>query len=445
MASFIPRRIEGHANAKDTGTTEQHTPRKALSNICRSLWKRKPLCLFLALLIIYTVTLKINSSNDCTPNVYLPISMIKHGSITLNRFPWLFQNGTPYFLYPYNGNYYSTFGVGTGLFAVPFYLPFLLFRDSISRVPLLYLAKFVASFYVALSAALLFSALRRLTREKWALGITLLYALATPVFCTASQALWSHGTSLFLISLTIYFLVRGEEQGFFTALAGLPLCLSVLVRTTNMIFIPPILIYILWTKRSHALRFLLWLLPAAVITGLYNQAACGAFYIIPCTARMRYFPAEELANISEGSGLWNTPFWEGFTGNLISPSRGLLITAPILLTALFGLVVLVWKRKGKMSSLFPLGICCALAFLAQLCLVAKKTAWTGGISYGNRLLIDVLPFLFILFIPAFAFYSDMSKTILKAVLKACFIVLIVLSLLLQVEGIVSYDSGSWSL
>jgi len=432
-------------NQEGSDTDGRGASRKGISRLYTRLTGNKALLLFLALLILYNITLKINFSNDITPNMYLPISMIKHGSITLNHFPQLYASGTPYYLYPYQGSYYSAYGIGTSLFAAPFYLPLLLFQEMPSYITILYLSKFVAAFYAALSAVFLFAAIRRLTKEKWALIISLIYALLTPVFCTSSQALWQHAPSLFLISLAIYFLVRGEENPLYTALSGLPLGLAVLVRTNNLVVVASFIIYIVWKKRSQVGSFLLWLLPGALITALYNYLATGAFYTFPLMARMKYFPSGELYKIPESAGFWGTPFWKGFFGNLISPSRGVLITAPVLLVALFGIVCLFINKDSSQRKYRYLYYCFALSFLFHLLLISKWTSWAGGFSFGNRLLIDALPFLCMLFIPAFDFYADIKKPVTKSALSIIFILLIIFSVVIQVEGIISYDGDSWSL
>lgn len=406
---------------------------------------RAPLLLFLALLLIYNLTLKISFSNDITPNIYLPISMVRHASLTLNHFPRLFAAGTPYFVYPYHGGYYSAYGIGAPLFAVPFYLPVLAFREMPSYTSMLYLSKLAAAFYAALSAAVLFASLRRLAGHGRALLIAIIYGLMTPVFCTASQAYWQHSPSLFLSSLAIYCLVRGEDEPRFTALSGLPLGLAVLVRPNDLVAVLPVAAYVLFRKRSQIVRFALWLAPGAALTALYNHISSGAFYTFPIMARMEHFPPAELYKIPEAAGAWNTPFWRGFFGNLISPSRGILITSPILLVAVAGIICALMVRGGNRSRFGYLYACFAAVCALHLVLLSKWTAWVGGESFGNRLFLDSLPFLCVLFVPAFDAFGRLETPILKKALLALLCVLLLLSLAVQLEGIISYDGGSWSL
>ena len=60
-----------------------------------------------------------------------------------------------------------------------------------------------AALLTALSASLLFVVLRRLTTRRWALALTLVYALGTSTWSISSQALWPHALSeLCLVILT---------------------------------------------------------------------------------------------------------------------------------------------------------------------------------------------------------------------------------------------------
>ncbi|RJP34744.1 MAG: phospholipid carrier-dependent glycosyltransferase [Actinobacteria bacterium] len=438
--------IEESMNTDNPGEEPHGFPRRALARFWRACRdNKKVLLLFLALFVLYNITLKINFSYDCTPNMYLPISMLKHGSVTLDFFPKIFTAEVHYYAYPYNGSYYSPYGIGAPLFAIPFYLPFTIFQEMPSRMTILYLSKAIAAFYVALSAALLYAAMRRITRDRWALIATLIYALLTPVFCTASQMYWQHSPALFLSSLAVYFLVRGEEQPRFTALAGLPLGLAVLVRTNTLVAILPVLVYIVWRKRSQIVPFLLFLSPGLALTGLYNYMSSGSPFTFPIMARTKYFPQEYSYLVHEAEGSWNTPFFTGFFGNLISPSRGIFTTSPVLLGSACGFLSLFSKAGRERNRYRGLYFTFAAVFLLHLLMISKWTAWTGGESFGNRLLIDALPFLCILFIPALEFFENIRDKITRQALKGVFIVLIIVSALIQIEGIVSYDGGSWGI
>lgn len=405
----------------------------------RREWKG-PFLLFLVLFLLYTLTLESPLTADCMPNMYLPLSILRHGSISLSFFPELYAAGRPYYLVPFQGGLHSIFGIGAALFALPFYLPLAFGESTPSFITLIYISKLAASFYAALSAALLYAALRRITARKWALSIALVYALATPTFCTSSQALWQHPPSQFLLALAIYLLVRGREERRFTALAGLPLGFAVLVRTTNLVFVFPLLLYVAWKKRPELAGFLLCLLPAALVTGVYNHVAYGAFYRFPVMAPKYLLPVEEFSKYNEFGGYWRTSFPVGFFGNLVSPSRGLFFISPVLLASLPGAWFLC--RNRKRDGRVVLFACFLLAFLAQLLLVSKKTDWTGGLSFGNRLLLDALPFLVFLLVPFLEALPKIPGGWKRASIFGLLAFLLAVSVLFQLVGIFSYDRGS---
>lgn len=86
------------------------------------------------------------------------------------------------------------------------------------------------------------------------------------------------------------------------------------------------------------------------------------------------------------SPFWQTPFWEGLAGLLLSPGRGLFIYSPIFLLSLVGLAV-AWISGPLLFKYMSIG-----PVLAVL-LYSRWSLWWGGWSYGPRLLAELAPFL----------------------------------------------------
>ncbi len=81
---------------------------------------------------------------------------------------------------------------------------------------------------------------------------------------------------------------------------------------------------------------------------------------------------------------------EGLVGFLFDPARGLLWFAPLALVAALG-----WfRRSGSQQRRILLGLT-AVSFLAYFFVAALWIDWRGGSGYGPRLLLPVLPALFI--------------------------------------------------
>lgn len=86
-------------------------------------------------------------------------------------------------------------------------------------------------------------------------------------------------------------------------------------------------------------------------------------------------------------GFFGAPWFEGVAAVLVSPGRGLLWMAPLVLLAPYGLVLLA-RGGERMRPGLALG-----AFLALLIPVAVMPGWHGGYTYGPRYLLPALPFL----------------------------------------------------
>jgi hypothetical protein len=85
------------------------------------------------------------------------------------------------------------------------------------------------------------------------------------------------------------------------------------------------------------------------------------------------------------------PLYEAFFGNLISPSRGLFIYSPFFVLTFAGAILYFRGLKGK-----PLYWLTVIWFVLQLLLVARTTRWWGGLSFGPRILTELLPGLVLL-------------------------------------------------
>ncbi len=88
----------------------------------------------------------------------------------------------------------------------------------------------------------------------------------------------------------------------------------------------------------------------------------------------------------EGVAPWSHPFWEGLTGPLLSPDRGLLWLCPLLVPA-------AWATMRKPSAAGTLALTAWFAFAAGAAVLAKYVFWGGNASLGPRLQMHLLPFL----------------------------------------------------
>ncbi|MBI4636801.1 MAG: glycosyltransferase family 39 protein [Candidatus Rokubacteria bacterium] len=252
---------------------------------------------FSASLLIFISNGELLTSGDTLPARYLPLSILREGNFDLDEFPSLYADGIPYYLRFAQGHYVSDYPVGAALLALPFYVPSVLGGVSDASPFVGQLEKLSAATIVALSAALLYVTVRRITDPRMSLWIVTAYALGSSSFSTSSQLLWQHGPSQLAITTALYCLVRGLAERRWVALAGFPLAFAVIARPTNAFIVLALVAYVVLHHRRQAWGLLLSGLPPVLFHLWYNA---------------RYFddPLRSQFPLTSAS-LWTTPVWEG--------------------------------------------------------------------------------------------------------------------------------------
>ena len=368
--------------------------------------------LFLLVLTIYLGGTSSWWSADTLPAAYLPLSLIEHGTVYLDYFPSLYDaqaqkelphahTQLPYYIEFRNGHYVTGYSPWPALLAVPVYaVPVLAGLPLTSKTIMLW-AKVAASIITALSVIILFFALCELVSIGWAATIALVYALGTSAFSTSSQGLWEHGPSALFLALGLLLLVKGLRDESRLPFAGLCFSAAVLMRYTDAMIALAVCFYILHKRRRLLPRYLaLSSLPAFLLLA-YNRFYLGS------AADTGYF---QLGSSTAGRD-WRTPFWQGFSGLLLSPSRGLFIYSPILLLSLIG-IWLIWKN-GPISLRYL-----AVGTLLVIVVCSKWYMWWGGYCYGPRLLADIAPLFCFFLYPLGSVIAKRSSLLLGFVLLA---------------------------
>ena len=246
----------------------------------------------------------------------------------------------------------------------------------------------VASLFVALTAAVMFLIIRRYVSAGAALALAGVFAYATPAWSTASRAFWQHTPSMLIISVTLFLLLEGEKKKWCVGLSGLPVALSYLVRPTNSLFVMVVTCYVFSRFRKQFPYFIASALPLTVLFLGYNYA----LYNSPLPYYFRLSPP--------------TPEWSGVTtalaGNLISPSRGLLIFSPVFLFSVWGMVH-AWT-SGASSRLWR--YLSAWVLLHWWAISLYVEFWWAGFSYGPRLFTDLTPALVLFLVPVVHHLQD---------------------------------------
>ncbi|MBN2575173.1 MAG: hypothetical protein JXP73_11480 [Deltaproteobacteria bacterium] len=433
--------------------------------------------IFALLLAVYLANGDILPGQDPTANVRLAGKLVSRGSLVFTpeeepfMFEWSLQtaqgeqtatfrawqsrlDGEPvrrsfergrlgkpkpyYYLLPtrYPGVFANVYGIGAGLFAVPFVAAVYPFAPDLYRRPsallLWHAAKVAAACAVAGSAVFLFLAALAFVRPGTAAGLALAYGLGTCVWSTSSQALWQHGPTEFFLALGTFCLLRRERPGS-AYCVGLAYALAFACRPTSGLALAAAGGYYLLRDRRSLVRLVAGGLPIALGLAAYNLHYFGRLFVFGQLAtgpHAKALPSSAVAAL--GGRAFSAPFWEGIAGILVSPSRGLLVFSPILAFAFWG-AFRAW-RDPRFAPLRPVSI----AALAMCLLVARWHGWWGGWCYGYRLLVDAVTLLAFLAIPV----AEHIRS--RRPLAAGFAVCLFWAVGVQVVGAYAYDVVSWN-
>ncbi len=372
--------------------------------------------IFALALICYTGNGRTIPSGDTLPARYLPFSILQHGDLDLDEFPFLQGDGAYYLRYAH-GHWVSFYPVGAALLATPFYVPAVLAGAQPGEQRSERLEKVAAASLVALSVAVVYATLGLLTDRATTAWITLAYALGTSSFSVSSQGLWQHGPAQLCLAVAAWLLVLGRNgRRSAIAAAGFPLALAVVCRPTDAAFAVPFAVYVLVRHPRELVPFALAAVPPALFQLGYNVV---------------YWHDPLWVQVPASDRRWRGVPTEVLSGLLVSPARGLFVYSPVLLFALWGIARSL--RPGGDLLLRAIGA----GFVLLLALMSKWAVWWGGACYGPRLLADATPLLALAMVPC----ADIVRS--RAWLRAAFAVTLVWSVV--AHGLGAYwEDGSWN-
>ncbi|MBN1162315.1 hypothetical protein JXA34_01050 [Patescibacteria group bacterium] len=391
-------------------------------------------------------------SEDTIPAAFLPISIIKRGTVYLDEFyPMLinkyphpddrsYDKGlVPFYLRKVEDpgecisqvsaervctseiHYVSAFPLITPILAIPIYLFPVLFKMSVTWELVYFLSHISAAWIMAFAGGLLYV----LLVNEFSLGgkksllLTGVYLFATINYPMMSQSLWQHGTVQLFFILTLISLYR---KNYFWA--SFSFCMAILARPTA-IFISPIigcmfLYQILSESKSARCRSIVSVFLGAVIPAVFFLFYNQLFY--RGISNQGYY--------DHFMKSWLSKFPEGFIGTWISPSKGILVYSPVFIFSFVSMYFYFKNLEFRTDNRY--GFYSAIVLLHTLVL-SKWKHWYGGYSYGYRMSSDVLPFLVLLLVPYVR-----SEYFVKH--KRVFMSLVILSVFIQLGGIVFFDS-----
>lgn len=244
----------------------------------------------------------------------------------------------------------------------------------------------------ALTASFLFVLATRfgLTRRRAGL-VGAVYGVMSPALVYQKQDFAQPLAALLVVSATMLLLIASQTESksirhICIFLASCSLGFSVMVRSETIVLATmPLTILFLYQARHAALR------------GKYIAAAC---FFLPLSL---FSAAHAMINyIKSGSfqGVQGTSISQGLTdlavfstgalGSLVSPGRGLFVFFPLALFAPAGLYRMYRQNQRRWA--IVLG--CVVGLHALL--FSTWPIWWGGLSWGPRFFVPVIPFLTLL-------------------------------------------------
>ena len=338
------------------------------------------------------------AANERT-RLYLSIALVDHGTLAIDapieQFGRVVDRAT------YEGRYYTDKAPGASLLGAIFYGMLRLFvpPESISFEALLFWVRLALMAPLAGLGFVVFRRwLSRLDVSRSTIDLASLgWMLATPAFYYAGAFFSHHLVAISLVSaLWLIERIRARlspdeppdrRSMFLAAGAGASLGFAGLTEYTSAIPCLAITAYVLAEPQFRDLRLLApYTTAAGVFVGLlawYHWAAFGGPFEIP----YHHLTTEELVERHRtGLGGIAWPRWTYLRGLMLSLHRGLLATAPWLLFALAG-PVLLYRDDGRRR----LALLLASITAGYVLLLSGYELWYGGWGFGPRLLVPAMP------------------------------------------------------
>jgi hypothetical protein len=351
-------------------------------------------CIIIAAFVVYLANGEFLGSYDSAPNSLLALNALQTGQLTFDRFRgrYLAAPGSRYvFVEAPDGHLTSVFPIGTAIVAAPIYGVFAL-AATLAGTPLPPVdapafepirrneEKTAAALIAALSVGLAFLCACAIAPPRAAGIATAVYALATPIWSIAAQALWQHGPVNLALLAMVYALLRSDRAAravparAWLAAAGLAAGLLPVIRPTAGLFSLAALAFAVWAFRRRS-----WTFAAAAVLGIAPGIAWNLSFFHALTGGY--------GGDAAAIGLDPPQAATALAGLLVSPSRGLFVFAPVLVFSFAGAVgALRVARTGDRAATLLLGL--AAASIALTGVYACYGGWWGGFCYGPRFLTD---------------------------------------------------------
>jgi len=340
--------------------------------------------------------------------------------------PQVFPNEYPEFgLHGRGGRLYSWYGIGQSLLMLPADLLgtwtahraiFSGYSDdpAVRSIVVSYITNIVVNVLTALIAFRLLRQLRFGVRESMA-GVLALMFCTTHLHYTQNMM---ENNSIVLLTLTGFsfqyeWLRTGSQRALF--LGSCALGLNLLTRLTtglDLIAGGILVLLVLWFEgapgRGLWRRLIAYSRVAApvytfflLIDRAYQFYRFGSFtttYVALFAKEQRLQDPSLPANFP-----WSTPFHVGFLGALVQPEKSIFLFDPLLVLAIF-LLVLLWKVLTPEVRAY--GLTSLLLLLGYISFYARYTYWSGDFAWGDRYVSTAVELVALIAVPLLMRYRQ---------------------------------------
>ena len=332
-------------------------------------------------------------------------SFVKRGDFTVNQIYWDY---THVGMLTTAGDMVPNYEPAQMALAIPFYLWGRLLGAGVQGV------MFFGAVVMALSAAMLYLCMLGLSYSR---GASVLAAL---VFAFATIA-WPYSRTFFREPLTtlayllaVYGLLRyrppGPRRWTWPALTGAALGLALTTKQISVAIVPSLLLLAFVYERRRpgtfgerlgtALAALVPLGACLLASRLYTAATLGGVQLF----------ARDIVDYTTNPQLSQSVpirMLRALVGLTISPYKGMLWFSPVLLFGLVGAWPFIRRHAWE-------GLAFSLVVATHLLGYSRYNYWSGGVTWGSRYMLPVVPFLVMLAAPVWAWLVDVAPPALAA-------------------------------
>ncbi len=346
-------------------------------------------------------------------------AIIKHGTIKLNAYKAVLPKD--YRIHEKNGHAYYYFPLGTSVFAAP--LVYVANCLGISMVKHDADMQIVLAVLIGVASFIFLFLIARLFLQPYlSVFAAAAFWFGTSFASVGGTALWSHNLAVLFVLVAVYLVLglRSAPQNVKALLIGFCLFSAYFCRPTLSLLSPVLLIY-LWLQDKHlALKATAF---EVILLGLFVAFSWGEFHqLLPDFYMQKRFAAQH--------------FWTALYGNIFSPARGLLVYSPFLILSLCALPW-IWKKQTENRLVLLL-----LAWpVIHIVVIARFEHWWAGHSFGARLLYDVLPAFYVVFLLYLKQLIAAKQKIQKFILVATVVFAIGVN---TAQGMYNWNTALWN-